>query len=194
MPQISKQEFEQLPLRVHSFLNGMPLHDVWAVDLPHTRSGITLDEFMRAASARPYKASGASRALLNIRLFAGRILGLDREPAASAWEPLTARLTSDDRSQSLVQAGTREGPFGVVYRFKNEQLLELVNRTAHAAALSALVETTNSYRFYFVVYVRKVSRLTPFYMALIDPFRKLVVYPSLLRSVRRKWEEAYGTA
>jgi hypothetical protein len=81
-----------------------------------------------------------------------------------------------------------------VYRFENEQLLELINRTAHAAALSALVETPDYYHFYFAVYVRNVSRFTPVYMALIDPFRKLIVYPSLLRSVRRKWDEIYGTA
>ena len=37
MPQISTQEFERLPLRVHGFLAGVPLHDVWAVDLPRTR-------------------------------------------------------------------------------------------------------------------------------------------------------------
>jgi hypothetical protein len=80
-----------------------------------------------------------------------------------------------------VPAGTREGLFRVVYRFENEQLLELINRTAHAAALSALVETENAYRFYFGVYVRSVSHFTPIYMVLIDPFRKLVVYRSLLR-------------
>jgi hypothetical protein len=31
-------------------------------------------------------------------------------------------------------------------------------------------------------------------MALIDPFRKLVVYPSLLRTVRAKWNKTFGTA
>lgn len=72
--------------------------------------------------------------------------------------------------------------FRVVYRFENEQLIELINRTAHAAALSALVETPTAYRFYFAVYVHKLSLFTPFYMALIDPFRKLIVYPSLLRA------------
>jgi hypothetical protein len=51
MPQISTQEFERLPLRIHDFLAGVPLHDVWAIDLPRTRSGITLDEFLRTASA-----------------------------------------------------------------------------------------------------------------------------------------------
>ena len=45
MRQIPAQEFERLPLRVHDFLAGVPLHDVWAIDLPRTRSGITLDEF-----------------------------------------------------------------------------------------------------------------------------------------------------
>jgi Protein of unknown function (DUF2867) len=38
-------------------------------------------------------------------------------------------------------------------------------------------------------YVRCVGRFTPVYMALIDPFRKLVVYPSLLRSVRATWNQ-----
>jgi hypothetical protein len=46
MPQISGHEFERLPLRVHDFLAGVPLHDVWAIDLPGTRAGITLDEFL----------------------------------------------------------------------------------------------------------------------------------------------------
>jgi hypothetical protein len=64
-----------------------------------------------------------------------------------------------------------------VYHFEDERLLELINRTAHAAALSALVETANTYRFYFGVYVQNVGGFTPVYMALVDPFRKLIVYP-----------------
>ena len=194
MPQISTQEFERLPLRVHAFLAGVPLHDVWAVDLPRTRSGITLDEFLRTASTRLFTLSPLVRALLNLRLFVGRLLGWDREPSTTAWETFTTRLTTADRSKSLAPAGTPEGLFRVVYRFENEQLLELVNRTAHAAALSALIETAHDYRFYFGVYVRSVGRFTPVYMTLIDPFRKLVVYPSLLRNVRATWNQSFGTA
>ena len=192
MPQISPQEFERLPLRVHDFLAGVPLHDVWAVDLPRTRSGITLDEFLRTAGTRPFTPSWVVRALINIRLFVGRLFGWDREPAANAWESFATRLTTDDRSRSLVPAGTLEGLFRVVYRFENEELLEVINRTAHAAALSALVETANTYRFYFGVYVCNVGRFTPVYMALIDPFRKLIVYPSLLHSVHANWNQAFG--
>ncbi len=185
MPQISTEEFERLPLRVHDFLAGVPLHDVWVVNLPRARSGITLDEFLRTAS---------SCLLTPSPVVVGRLVGWDREPAATAWETFATRLTTADRSKSLAPAGTREGLFRVVYHFENEQLLELINRTAHAAALSALVETANAYRFYFGVYVRSVSHFTPMYMALIDPFRKLVVYPSLLRTVRAKWNKTFGTA
>jgi Protein of unknown function (DUF2867) len=59
-----------------------------------------------------------------------------------------------------------------------------------------LVETPNRYRFYFAVYVRSVGWWTPLYMAAIDPFRKLIVYPSLVRSVRANWDRtmvALGT-
>jgi len=210
MPQISAHEFERLPLRVHDFLFGVPLHDVWAIDLPRTRAGITLDEFLRTASARSQVScdccendrsrkgslltrSPVVRTLLNVRFFAGRLFGWDREPASTAWETFTTRLTTADRSRSLAPAGTCEGLFRIVYRFENEQLLELINRTAHAAALSALIETANGYRFYFGVYVQNVGRFTPVYMALVDPFRKLMVYPSLLRSVRASWNQAFGT-
>jgi len=194
MPQVSAGEFERLPLRVHAFLAGVPLHDVWVVDLPRTRPGITLDEFLRAGGSRPYQLSLAVRVLLSIRLFIGRFLGWDREPTATSWETFATRLTATDRLKSLVAAGTREGLFRVVYRFENEQLLEVINRTAHAAALSALVETANSYRFYFGVYVRNVGPFTPVYMVLIDPFRKLIVYPSLLRSIRNNCNRAFGAS
>jgi hypothetical protein len=129
---------------------------------------------------------------LSVRLSIGRLLGWDQAAVATACETFATRMTTVDCSKTLVPTGTPEGLFRVVYRFENEQLLELINRTAHAAALSALVETANGYRFYFGVYVRSVSRFTPIYMALIDPFRKLVVYPSLLRTILAKWNKTFG--
>jgi hypothetical protein len=200
MPQISEREFERLPLRAHQFLAGVPLHDVWAVELPSPRAGITLDEFLRVANERLFTPTPVVRGLLDLRLLIGRLFGWDRpRPSTQAAPTFADRLTDADRARSLAPAGVREGPnglFRVVYRFENEKLIELINQTVHAAALSALVETENSYRFYFAVYVRSVGRLTPFYMAAIDPFRKLIIYPSLLRSVRANWDRtmvALGT-
>jgi Protein of unknown function (DUF2867) len=182
----------------------VPLHDVWSVDLPRWRAGVTLDEFLRTTSNGKLDTCGCSksslftpsllvRVLVDIRFFVGRFFGWDREPAATASETFATRLTETDHSKSLVAAGTQDGFFHVVYRFENEQLVELINRTVHAAALSTLVETATAYRFHLGVYVRSVSRFTPFYMAMIDPFRKLIVYPSLLRSVRARWNQAFDT-
>jgi Protein of unknown function (DUF2867) len=195
MPQIPEREFKVLPLRVHAFLADVPLHDVWAVDLPRPRTGITLDEFRRRVTgARLFTPSPAVRALVVVRLFLGRLFGWDRTLSKEISPTFADRLTPADRALSLAPAGTREGSGGlrVVYRFENEQLDEVFNRTVHAAALSALVEMAKSYRFYFAVYVRNVGRLTPFYMALIDPFRKLIVYPSMLRSIRANWNRTVG--
>lgn len=178
---------------MHAFLAGVPLHDAWVVDLPRSRADITLDQFLRLTGGRLLAPSPPVQALLDLRFFIGRLFGWDRTPSpssATVSESFADRLAAEDRAKSLVPVGTADGLFRVVYRFENEQLVELINGTAHAAALTALVETPASYRFYFAVYVRSVSRMTPVYMALIDPFRKLIVYPSLLRGVAAAWTRA----
>lgn len=192
MPQIAREEFEQLPLRVHTFLAGVPLHDVWAVDLPRTRGGITLAEFLRCAGDLFRHPPLAVRALLCLRFFVGGVFGWDYTTRGSVSESFAQRLTDEDRARSLALAGTPDGSFRIVYRFENEQLDEVINRTVHAAALSALAEAADGYRFYFAVYVREVSCFTPLYMAAIDPFRKAIVYPELLRSISAQWNATFG--
>jgi hypothetical protein len=197
MPQISPTEFYALALRVHTFLADVPLHDVWAVDLPTHRDGVTLCEFLRRASRDGFDAADAeinrlpvvARALIRLRLFLGRICRLEAEPKDALAASFGSRLTPEDRARSFVVSGTPEGLFRVVYRFENEQLLEIQNRTVHAAALSALAERADSYRFYFAVYVRQSTWITPFYMGLIDPFRKWIIYPAMLKKIRAIWDQ-----
>src|SRR5271167_28578 len=144
MPQISPTEFYALPLRVHTFLADVPLHDVWAVDLPAHREGVNLCEFLRGANEKRSDASEttinkfplAARALFGFRFFLGRIFRLEAEPKDAVAASFESRLTAEDRARSIVESGTPEGMFRVVYRFENEQLVEIQNRTVHAAALS----------------------------------------------------------
>ncbi len=193
MPQISPTEFYALPLRVHTFLADVPLHDVWAVDLPTHRDGVTLSEFLRRASqgdAEINRLPPVARALIRLRLFLGRIFRLEAEPKDALPASFGNRLTAEDRARSFVVSGTPEGLSRIVYRFENEQLLEIQNRTVHAAALSALVERADSYRFYFAVYVCQRTWITPFYMGLIDPFRRWIIYPALLKRIRATWDQS----
>jgi hypothetical protein len=194
VPQISAAEFYAVPLRVHTFLAGVPLHDVWAVDLPPSRERVTLAEFNPMQSRKSGRPPAGVRALFRLRFFLGRIFGLEAEPKDAGATSFAARLTPEDRARSSVQPGTPNGLFRVVYRFENESMLEVHNRTAHAAALSALAGTADGYRFYFAVYVAKASWITPIYMALIDPFRRWLVYPALLKNVRATWLEFVSSA
>ncbi len=190
MPQISPTEFYALPLRVHTFLADVPLHDVWAVDLPKRRDGVTLSESLcRASQGGINRFPPAARALIRLRLFLGRIFRLEAEPEDALAASFASRLTPEDRARSLIVPGKREGLFRVVYRFENEQLLEIQNRTVHAAAVNALAERADSYRFYFAVYVRQRTWITPFYMGLIDPFRKWIIYPAMLKTIRATWDQ-----
>lgn len=197
MPQISPTDFYALPLRVHTFLADVPLHDVWAVDLPTRRDGVTLSELLRWANQDKFDEADAkmnrfppvARALFRLRFFLGRIFRLEAEPEDALAASFGCRLTAEDRARSSVAPGTPEGLFRVVYRFENEQLLEIQNRTVHAAALSALAQRADGYRLYFAVYVRRRTWVTPFYMGLIDPFRRWVIYPALLKTIRATWDQ-----
>jgi len=194
MASMPTQEFLAQPLRVHAFLDGVPLHDVWAVNLPAWREGITLHEFRGCSrkSENLGKVPWPVRALFGMRFFLGRILSLEAEPREAQKMYFANRLTPEDCARSLVPVGTPDAFFRVVYRFENEILLEVVNRTVHAASLNALQRTNEGYRFYFAIYVRKISWITPVYMALIDPFRKWVVYPAILKRIRENWNQAFG--
>jgi len=191
MPQISEAEYRSLPLRVHAFLADVPLHDVWAVDLPRSRQGVTLATFLersnQSTSGSIKRLSLPARVLFDLRLLLGRIFGLEAEPKDARAASFANRLTAEDRARSSVTAGTGDGLFRVLYRFENEQVLELQNRTVHAAVASALTEGADGYRFYFAVYVRTSNRFTPLYMALIDPFRRWIIYPALLKNIHATW-------
>src|SRR5437870_13831724 len=86
MPQVSTQEFERLPLRVHTFLAGERLHDAWSIDLPRWRAGVTLDDFLRTASNCLFTPSRLVQMLLDLRFFIGRFVGWDRVPALTRSE------------------------------------------------------------------------------------------------------------
>ena len=69
---------------------------------------------------------------------------------------------------------------------------ELRNATVHAFASLSIRPTPGGYLAYVGVFVRPVHRLTRLYMAAIAPFRRLVVYPAIMRKMQSAWAERYG--
>jgi hypothetical protein len=188
MPRVSHLEFLSLPLRVHHFLKDVPLHDVWAVDLPDGGKRVTLAKFHDCIKTQGFKRiPHATKILLGLRLALGRIFQLDTQTAARKSASYVKFLSEDDRSRSLEAPGSKDAFFDVLYRFDNEVLLEATNATVHAFLSQALAPTSFGYRLFLAVYVKPVGWITRAYMRLIDPFRRWIVYPQLLEKTRKDW-------
>jgi hypothetical protein len=189
---VPREQFRRLSLAVHGLLSAVPLHDVTAVDLPGGGAGRTITD-VRSLMAREHvrAANPLVRGLFALRALLGRLCGWDAERHTHPERSSLHRLSSDITRRSALPPGARDGPFRILYMLERESLAEVRNATVHAFLASVLTETPCGYRLYWAVYVQPVSRLTPLYMALIAPFRRYIVYPALLRRIRRAWEERY---
>jgi hypothetical protein len=189
---VPREEFRSLSLEVHGILSDVPLHDVTAVDLPGGGVGRTISDVRSLIARENLRAANPIvRSLFALRARLGRLFGWD---SARPTHPETSsidRLSSDITCRSALPPGAPDGPFRVLYVLERESLAEVRNATVHAFLASVLTETPVGYRLYWAVYVRPVSRLTPLYMALIEPFRRYIVYPAIFRRIRRAWEERY---
>jgi hypothetical protein len=132
------------------------------------------------------------RGLFQVRASLGRLLGWDREPADAAEASFLNRLNPADREASSVAPATVEGPFRVLYVFRREVLGEALNSTVHAFSALALAESEGGYVLYWAIYVRPIGRITSWYMALIDPFRRFLIYPALLRQIQAAWQREFA--
>jgi hypothetical protein len=194
-PRIDPAEFRALPLEVHALLSDVPLEDVSAVDLPGGGPGRTLaDVRALAPQSALFRASPAVGALFRLRFWLGRLFGWDRPEHDRPEASYLPRVSQQLRARSQVPPGTRAGSFRHLYLLPQESLSEIRNATVHAFLCTALREQPGGYRFYWGVYVKPISRLTPLYMAVIEPFRRFIVYPALFGRTRRAWVDHYDPA
>lgn len=184
----SPAEYLSLKLRAHKLLRDVPLYDVWILDLPGGGAGRGLADIKKLeGTARP---SSVMKTLYGVRRFLGRVFGWDDVPVKPA-DTLLSRLSEQDREASEIAPGTPDGYFLVLYQFHKESLRETRNATVRGWISLALEPAATGYRFFFAVYVLPVSRLTRPYLIAIEPFRRLL-YPAMLRRIRRAWITAYG--
>lgn len=189
-------EFQRMPLRVHSFLEGVPLRSLYRLDLPGGREGMTLREIneITGFGGGEFEVGPITKALFDLRGLIGRIFGWDDAPELAQSVTYLSRLSEEDRGRSLEKPGTPLGISRVLYRFENELLAEIVNRTVHCFWVMASEKTVNGYALHLAVYVKRLNWFTPLYMALITPMLKWIIYPSMMKGVKRQWELAFPVA
>jgi Protein of unknown function (DUF2867) len=177
------------PWRIHELVPDFRLEDVWALPTPGGP-----DDFPRlvrqATSGSPEDgASAVGRVIWAIRWKLGALLGWDDEDRKPDRPTLRDRLPADLRNGPS-GPGFGDKPFTPIYLLEDEFAAEIVNRTVHGIMHLGWVEDEDGgWRGQMGVYVKPNGLLGEAYMALIKPFRYLLIYPPMLRQVEREWKQ-----
>ena len=175
------------PWRIHELTGDFRLEDVWALATPGGP-----DDFPRlvhrvASADLPQGFSRAARTLWAIRWKLGGLLGWeDPDTGLGSRVPtLRDRLPVDLRD---APSGPDLHRFTSLYLLEDEWAAEIANRTMHGVLhLGWVPDRSGGYRAQMAVLVKPNGLFGSAYMAAIRPFRHLIVYPALLRTIGREW-------
>jgi Protein of unknown function (DUF2867) len=180
------------PWRIHGLTPDFELEDVWALPTPGGPGDFPkLVEGMAAMD--PEKSSSrAARCLFALRWKLGELFGWDDpgDGIGSRVPTLRDRLPADLREDSRTpEFGAL--PFSPLYMTDDEFAAEIANRTMHGVLHLGWVENEGGgYRGQMAVLVKRNGLFGWAYMAAIAPFRHVLVYPSMLREIGRRWRAA----
>jgi Protein of unknown function (DUF2867) len=176
------------PWRIHELTPDFELEDVW--ELPATGEPGDFSRLVAGfATGDPVEGhSRAGRVLWAVRWKLGEPLGWDAAGAGLGGRvaSLRNRLPADLRD---APAGPEFDalPFSSVYLLDDEWAAEIANRTMHGVLHIGRVPGANGgFRTQMAVLVKRNGLLGTAYMAAIRPFRRLIVYPAMLRRIERK--------
>jgi hypothetical protein len=179
------------PWKIAEIAPEFRLEDVWALPTPGSA-----DDFPRMVeeftSFNPVSHSPAVvRALFAIRFAIGGVLGWDGPRRGRPAPTLRDRLPPDLRDRPAAAA---PAPFRTLYQTDDEWAAEIVNRTVHGVLHLGWVQTpSGEYRGQMAVLVKPNGPFGEVYLKAIAPFRYLIVYPAMLRTVGRQWKEHLAT-
>jgi hypothetical protein len=195
MPRVPSTILDAIELHGRPLLAEHPVHDVWQVDLPTAARSCTIPALLaRVRDRRGRGMPWTVRALFGLRAVVGTVLGLDaptaRRGGAVPANAIEASVPEALRRRSAVAPGTPEGPFVTLFRDDHEAVYAAINATVDARLLVAIAPLPEGARLTWATFVRPVGRITPVYMGLIDPFRRILVYPALERWLVEAWSDA----
>jgi Protein of unknown function (DUF2867) len=177
------------PWRIHELTRDFRLEDVWSLPTPGGPDDFPELVQLIASGDPSRRSSSAARTLWAIRWKVGELFGWDSPDAGlgSRVPTLRERLPADLRK--LPSGPVFDAlPFSSLYLTDNEWAAEIANRTVHGVMhLGWVPDGSGGYRGEMAVYVKPNGLLGTVYIAVIRPFRHLVVYPPVLRQLGRDW-------
>ena len=185
------------PWRIHEIVGDFRLEDVWALPTPGGPDDFPLLVQAFAEGDPAQSPSRISRALWAIRWKVGGLLGWDDPDTGlgSRVPTLRDRLPDDLRNSP---AGPEFGdlPFSPLYLTDDEFAAEIANKTVHGVMHVGWVADASGdgYHAEMAVYVKPNGLFGTAYMAAINPFRHLLVYPPMMRHIEQLWQAREGAA
>jgi len=194
---------ESRPLRIHEIVPDFTLEDVWALPAQGGPDDFPALLEIGAAFDPATSESRATRALWQLRDRLGSWFGLGRiRIAGEGSKPSLGELSipgtgemslagrlPDDLRDTSAGMDFDSLPFAFLYRTDTEFAAELSNQTVHAVMhLAWLEQSEGTYQGQMAVYVKPRGAFGKAYMALIKPFRYVIVYPALMRQFERAWD------
>ncbi|KUL33910.1 hypothetical protein ADL22_31820 [Streptomyces sp. NRRL F-4489] len=184
------------PWRIHEITGDFRVEDVWALPTPGGPDDLAhlVRQFANAGGDTAPPSSPVFRGLIALRWKLGKLFGWDapRTGIGSRVRTLRDRLPADLR-EGPRGPDRRSGPFRSLYQAHDEWAAELANRTVHAVLhIGWVPDEAGGYRGQMAVLVKPNGLLGTAYMAAIKPFRYLLVYPEMLRTMGRQWRADAG--
>ena len=176
------------PWRIHEIAPDFRLEDVWQV--PGTGGPEDFPRLVqRMASSDPSQnPSSAIRALFEIRWRIGKVFGWDRPDTglAARVPTLRERLPLDLREGPSGPAFDAL-PFTSLYLAEDEFAAEVANATMHGVMhIGQIRDPEGGFSLRMAVLVKPNGIRGISYMAAIRPFRRLIVYPAMMRGIERE--------
>jgi Protein of unknown function (DUF2867) len=181
---------EAQPWRIHEIAPDFRLEDVWALPTPGAREDFPLLVEGFAAGDPEQGPSRAARVLFALRWKLGELFGWDEAGFGIGLRVRTLRdrLPADLAETSPPAFGAL--PFEPLYMTEDEFAAEIANRTMHGVLhLGWVGDGEGRYRGQMAVLVKPNGLLGHAYMTAILPFRRLVVYPQMMRQIEQRWQK-----
>lgn len=206
--EIDKKSHNSQPWKVHEIAKDFILLDVWEYPVLADKSKdqdflFFLKMIQQPTADKANKSVSikfqAARLLISLRVFLGKILGLDKNintlPVPGCQESsIKERLSMKDRKRSLELSelgiiDSNNETWRIVYLYEDEMLTELSIDVVHVLMhLGWVHKSGNFFKARLAVYAKPRGMIGKVYMKLIMPFRRTIIYPALMENIKNTQE------
>ena len=162
--------------------------DTHTIELPGRRADQDLpfvENVFRRSGGRGM--AWPAKFLVGLRQFLGLVFALDKEKTGKLppegsyyWH-----MTDAEIEECLRTPGQSQGPTRLLWNDQESAVVEILNQTCQAFAVTWI----EGEQGHLAVLVIETKWWSKYYLALIEPFRKYIVYPAMLTWAEKTWRD-----